>query len=239
MRTWITRTQPGADRLAKALNAHGYGAFTAPVLGIDRVPSPPPTGSFDWVVFVSEHAVAEAVVNGCLHASWRGCPTVAIGAPAERLLREHGVVPSMALAASAEDLVEKLRRPPKRMLIVKGEGGRDTLQRWLHEAGNEAVEWNVYRRRPLALNIAGEAIDAIVVGSGEGLQVVQRLWFDDDREAAVPLLAPSARVGDLAARLGFRNVVVTLGANPDAVLQGLCALTQPKERARGLRGRSA
>lgn len=236
MRVWITRTQPGADRLAKALTAHGYETFAAPVLGIERVPSQPPEGSFEQVVFVSEHAVAEAVANGCLRASWRGCPWLAIGAAAHRLLRGHGVAPGMAPAASSEDLIERLRPAPKRMLIVKGEGGSETLQRWLREANGEAAEWNVYRRRPLSPDIAGEAIDAIATSSGEGLRVVQRLWFGDHRSVAVLLLAPSSRVADMAERLGFHNVVVTLGANPDAVLDGLCAQSK---QSRGMSGRSA
>lgn len=233
MRVWIARTQPGAERLAKTLTAHGHDAFTAPVLDIERVPSQPPAGRFDWVVFVSEHAAAEGLANGCLHASWRDCPWATIGAAAERLLRRHGVAPSMAPASSAKDLIEKLPRAPKRMLIVKGEGGSDVLQRWLREGGGKAAEWNVYRRRPLAPKIAGEGIDAIAIGSGEGLRVVQRLWFDDGRTADVPLLAPSSRVGDLAARLGFRNVVVTLGANADAVLEGLRTVAKSREQSRG------
>ena len=232
MRVWITRTQPGADRLAKVLAQRGWRVFTEPVLRIEGAPSPAPTGRFDWVLFVSEHAVAEAVNNGCLQASWRDCPSAAIGSAAHNLLRCHGFVPGMAPATSSAEVMQRLRHPPERTLIVKGEGGSEALQRWLRAAGGEVVEWNVYRRRPLAPAIAGEAIDAIAIGSGEGLQVVGRLWFGARRDATVPLLVPSRRVHDLAARLGFRNVVVTLGANPDVVAEALDALPKSKEHCR-------
>ena len=234
MRAWITRTEPGASRLSAALEELGIGAFVAPVLRIEHRQEEPPQESFDFALFVSEHAVVHAASNGWRRAPWRDCPAAAIGAAADAALRKHGVAPCMPPQANAASVLRALRPPPARAIVVKGEGGREVLQQELRQRGGSVVEWNVYRRVPADVNIAGEKVDAIVVGSGEGAGIVAKVWFADGRSPTVPLLAPSKRVARFAARSGFANVVVTLGANPKAVAAALAGLRRNMQRRRWL-----
>ena len=234
MRVWITRTEPGATRLADALEQLGMTAFRAPALRIEQREVEAPQGPFDFALFVSEHAVAHAASNGWSGASWRGCPTAAIGAAANAALQARGIIPCMTPQADAASVFSALRPLPARTLVVKGEGGRDILQRKLRQRGKTVVEWEVYRRVGIAPNIAAEAIDAIVVGSGEGVRFVAKAWFGDGRDASTPLLAPSPRVAALAADSGFTNVVATLGANPAAVAAALVRLPRKHSREREL-----
>lgn len=224
MRVWITRTEPGATRLAAAIAPLGLPTFKAPVLHIQPNRAEPPPGRFDLAVFVSEHAVAHAASNGWAQAPWRDCPSVAIGASASAALRAHGVEPGMAAQANAAGVIEALAALadlPRRTLIVKGEGGRDTVQRFLRRQGAAVVEWNVYRRVATRPDLSGRQVHAIVASSGDAVRPIAAAWFADQRDGRVPLLASSARVAALAARSGFRNVVVTLGANPAAVAAAL------------------
>ena len=124
-------------------------------------------------------------------------------------------------------MIDRLDAPPPKTLIVKGEGGSDALQCWLREHGGTVVEWNVYRRLPARPCIAGERIDAVVVGSGEGMREVARLWQGAGRDPDVPVLAPSERVADMARGLGFPQTVATHGANADAVVTALEGLGVP------------
>lgn len=225
MRVWITRTEPGATRLAGAIEELGMTAFNASVLRIEPRAIDPPRGPFDFALFVSEHAVAHAANNGWLGASWRDCPTAAIGAAANAALQARGIAPCMPPQADAASVYSALRPLPARALIVKGEGGRDSLQRKLRQRGKAVVEWDVYRRVGIEPDIAGESIDAIVVGSGAGVPVVAKVWFGHGRRASTPLLAPSPRVAALATGSGFTNVVATLGANPAAVAAALVRLS--------------
>ena len=231
MRVWITRTEPGATRLAAALEQLGLTTFKAPVLRIEPCSVKPPLGHFDLALFVSEHAVVHAAGNGWIHAPWRGCPSAAVGAPASAALREHGVAPCMAAQASAASVFNALAAVPERTLIVKGEGGRTVLQRKLQCAGGAVVEWNVYRRAAVRPNLAGQEVDAIVASSGAAVDAIAEAWFAHRRDAAAPLLVPSPRVAKLAARAGFEDVVVTLGANPAAVAAALCRLARVDGRS--------
>ncbi len=223
MRVWVTSTEPGASRCATALTARGFAVFKAPALHIERLPSPPPSGRFDLVLFVSENAVSSAAANGWPDVHWRHSPTAAIGAAAEVAMRAHDVEPCMPWLADAAAVVHALA-PPPRTLIVKGEGGRDVVQRWLRARHREVVEWNVYRRLAAAPPIGGERIDAIVAASGDGLGAIAQLWFACRRPAGVPLLAPSARVAELAREAGFKSVIVTPGANATAVATALAEI---------------
>ena len=235
VRVWIARTEPGAQRLAAALAERGIAAFKAPVLNIAPCPSMAPEGRFDFVLFVSEHAIANAARFGWLNADWLNCPSAAIGAVGDSALRRHGVVPCMAPPRSAAAVIDRLDIPPPKTLIVKGEGGSDALQGWLREHGGTVVEWNVYRRLPARPCIAGEHIDAVVVGSGEGMREVARLWRDAGRDPTLPVLAPSERVADMARGLGFLQTVATHGANADAVVTALECLGVPNGGRAGAR----
>ena len=222
MRVWLTRTEPGATRQATALAAHGFGVLKAPVLAIEPLQTTPPEGSFDVVVFVSEHAVSCAAANG-----WLCGPAMPIGTAAVRALQARGVVPSWPAQANSQGVVDVLAAsPPGRVLVVKGVGGQTTLQDWLRSRERTVVEWDVYRRVPLDPVISGERVDAIVVSSGDGLRVVEQLWSAERREARIPLLVPSKRVADLAWAMGFERVVVTAGAGSAAVVDALLELRE-------------
>ena len=222
MRVWLTRTEPGATRQASALAEHGFDVLKAPALGIETLRAPAPEEPFDVVVFVSEHAVSCAAAN-----DWRTGPALPIGTATARALRARGVEPSWPAQANAQGVVDVLApSPPGRVLVVKGQGGRTTLQDWLRSRQRTAVEWDVYRRVPLAPGISGQRVDAIVASSGDGLRVVEQLWFAERRDARVALLVPSERVADLAGTMGFERVVVTAGAGASAVLDALLELRE-------------
>ena len=222
MRVWLTRTEPGATRQAGALAKHGFDVLKAPALGIEPLQATAPDERFDVAVFVSEHAVSCAAANG-----WGGGPAMPVGTATARALRALGVKPGWPPQDNAQAVVETLApSPPARTLIVKGIGGRTTLQDWLTAQGRTAVEWDVYRRVRLDPAISGEDIDAIVTGSGDGLRVVEQLWFAERRDARVALLVPSERVADLAKAMGFERVVVTHGAGSSAVVEALLKLRE-------------
>ena len=218
--------------MAAAIEQLGLTAFKAPVLRIEPCRAKPPQGPFDFALFVSEHAVVHAAANGWLHAPWRDCPTAAIGAAASAALRERGVLPCMPPQADAAGVSHALPASPGTSLIVKGEGGRDLLQSKLRHRGGTVVEWDVYRRTVVKLDLAGEHIDAVVASSAEGAGAIADAWFAAGRSARVPLFVPSERVAEVAARAGFENVVVTLGANPTAVGAALASTAQRIARTR-------
>lgn len=221
MRIWVTRTEPGAGRLASALRREGHGVLLAPVLAIVPTGAPPPAGGFDFVLFVSEHAVHNAVAGGWRQAEWADCPSAAIGDVGEAALRNVGVAPCLAGLRDAAGVVAALPAAPDRSLIVKGEDGRQVVQNWLRRQGGSVREWNVYRRRRRTPGIGDQAIDAIVAGSGDGVSAIAEVWLGGRRDPGVRLLVPSPRVARQAVGLGFHNIVVTLGAKPSSVVAAL------------------
>ena len=225
MRVWVTRTEPGAGRLSRRLTGAGYAVLNAPVLHIEDTSNAAPTACFDFVLFVSSHAVecAFATVWGPALA-----PGVAagIGRAAETALRSRGIRPRLRGVTNAAAVTRALVTPPPRTLVVKGEGGRDVVQNWVRSHGASVVEWDVYRRVPAKPSLGDERIDAIVAASGDGVREVAALWFAGGRSGSVPLLVPSARVAGIAASYGFENAVVTAGAADDIVVAALETLRE-------------
>ena len=232
---WVSRTEPGASRLAERLASLGYGVVKAPVLQIEPTRCPPPSGTFDFALFVSEHAVVHGLGSG-----WRppaNTVVAAIGRAGERALRQFGVEPGLTGLADATAVTTAWTSPPPCSLIVKGEDGRDVVQEWLRLAGSAVSEWNVYQRMPARLSIHGRRIDVIVAASGEGVKRIAEVWLGGqpmrggsptDRvpwsatcPAGVTMFVPSERVRALAKDAGFTDLCVTLGASDDAVIAGL------------------
>lgn len=230
---WITRSQPGAERLAQRLRTAGWQCLLAPVLQIEAVAlqQPLPQG-LDVAVALSEHAVANAPAELWAQAK----QIVAVGAQSAKALALRGLAAEVPVVASSEGLLagplKDLLRPGLRLALVSGEGGRNLLQETLEAAGVSVFEAVVYRRVAVTAIAADlTQVAAIVVSSGDGFKAAGRLWFASSQRRDVPIFAPSQRVADLAADIGFGSAINCGGADPDSVLAALA-----RERGGALAG---
>ena len=139
MSVWITRSEPGASRLAARLEAAGYLPLTAPVMAIEPIAVSPPADPFDAAVFVSEQAVAPGLAAlARAGVDPAEVQVFAVGPRTAKVLREHGISARYPEPASSEGLLglsELVEVSGRGVLLLCGEGGRDLLERELAGRG--------------------------------------------------------------------------------------------------------
>ena len=219
LRVWVTRPEHQAEPLCQLIEAQGGKAVRLPLLSIKPPQEPAAArqllarvGEFDWAVFTSINAVQQGVTLAPANVRWpRQC--VCIGAGTARALEAAGLGKGLAPdgGSSSEDVLslpvlQNLRG--QRVLIVKGEGGRDLLPRVLGSRGAQVEQAEVYRRvpaefKPKQLETLVSEIDAIVVTSGEALEHLASLASQRSALFAAQLVVPSQRVVQMAQDLGF------------------------------------
>ena len=234
----VTRPAHQADRLCRLIEAHGGRAVRFPALEI-REPRNPEVArallaaanGFDLLIFVSANAVERAAADLPTPLS---PPIAAVGEATARALRRHGLVPSILPLGGADS--EGLLAAPaladvtgKRVLIVRGEGGRALLGDTLGARGAAVRHAEIYRRAlpaadPAAL-LAGwrETVDVVTVTSRELLDNLLVLLGDAGRALllATPLVVISDRLAAAARAAGFGRVTVADSALDEAVLEGV------------------
>nr|WP_207203859.1 uroporphyrinogen-III synthase [Pseudomonas sp. TH31] len=127
------------------------------------------------------------------------------------------------------ELREAIARPDPRVLIMRGEGGRELLAERLRELGASVDYLELYRRglpryatAALPDRIEAERLNGLVVSSGQGFEHLHQLAGDAwPRLARLPLFVPSPRVAELARAAGAQTVVDCRGANAAALLTAL------------------
>ncbi|WP_133650758.1 fused uroporphyrinogen-III synthase HemD/membrane protein HemX [Paraburkholderia flava] len=238
-----------ADTLASDLAQAGIATFDFPLLEIADVADDGPLRAalasldrYALVVFVSPNAVDHAFARYA--AIWpHALPVGVVGPGSVAALARHGVeapafsviCPSVAadesarfdseaLYASLETTLGERAFEGKRVLIVRGDGGREWLADRLREAGAEVETVAAYRRlvpeppigawaRVHAL-LAGEA-HAWLVTSSEGVRNLVELGeahlTADElvRLKRASLVAPHPRIAEIARGLGFDSITVS------------------------------
>lgn len=234
----VTRPAHQADRLCRLIEAHGGHAVRFPALEIQEPRNPAPARSeleaanrCELLVFVSANAVDRAASH--LPSPLR--PAIAaVGEATARALRRHGLEPSV-LPVGTADSEGLLAAPPlaamtgKRVLIVRGEGGRPLLGDTLTARGAEVRYAEVYRRAlPAAdprrlLASWRQTVDVVTVTSRELLDNLLALLGDAGRPLllATPLVVISDRLAAAARAAGFTRVTVSASALDEAVLDGV------------------
>jgi len=169
-------------------------------------------------------------------------PWFSVGAATAQILAEHGLDVSYPL--SADDSEALLALPaftqavtcsePK-VLIVRGEGGREMLAERLRQLGAQVDYLELYRRtlpsypaHTLLERIKAERLNALVVSSGQGFEHLQQLAGDAwPQLSGMTLFVPSPRVAQIARDAGAKNVVDCRGASAAALLAALRAHPVP------------
>jgi len=227
----VTRPTGQAAHLATELAARGARPVLYPVLEIRDIDDIAPVldaairlESFDLAVFVSPNAIEKALALILPRRSWPAALRVAaLGKSSERELARHGIhdVISPPLRFDSEALLELPELSAvqgKRVVIFRGEGGRELLGDTLKARG-AAIEYvTCYRRAKPSLDPAPllklweeGRLDAVTLTSSEGLrnfvEMVGHLghaWLKK-----TPAFLPHVRIAEQARSLGLANVVPT------------------------------
>jgi uroporphyrinogen-III synthase len=162
----VTRPEQQALPLCRLLEARGALAFQLPAIDIQpsgdsaelrhRIAAMPP---FDLVIFTSANAVRFGVT---LLEHPPDAPLAVIGSATARALAQAGQTVTVA-PAHGFDSESLLRHPAlaqprgRRVLIIKGTGGRDLLRTQLTHRGAEVTIADVYRRERAAHGAAALA----------------------------------------------------------------------------------
>jgi uroporphyrinogen-III synthase len=238
----VTRPAEQAEHLASTLADLGAHPVLFPVLAIAPLDDPSPLldaairlDGFDLAVFVSPNAVAQALEVILARRPWPARLRVAtMGRSSERELARFGIAdivsPQQRFDSEALLALPQLQdMAGKRVVIFRGDGGRDLIHDTLQARGATVEYVTAYRRSrpridpaPLLALWGDGRLDAVTLTSSEGLR---NLWdilgkLGQSWLKKTPLFVPHARIAAVARELGLKYIFIT-GPGDDGLVAGL------------------
>lgn len=254
MTAWrLLLTRPAAEsaELAATLAAHDVFSCSLPLLQIEALAESAEQRAlildldrYCAVIVVSKPAARFGLA--LLDRYWPQPPLApswfAVGASTAQILEDYGLNATFPECADASEallalpqLTAALAVHSPRVLIMRGEGGRELIAERLRGQGVTVDYLQLYRRSlpaypPAALieQLSAQRLNGVLVSSGQGFAHLVQLAADNwPQVARLPLFVPSARVAAQARAAGAENVVDCRGASAAALLAALRALPVP------------
>lgn len=241
----VTRPAVQAEALCGLIEAAGGVPIRFPVLAIEAVEVTATLRAelarldqYDLAIFISANAV-HCTLDALTQQAWPArVPIAVVGQATARAAHARGL--SVALCPHADFSSAGLLALPdlqqvqgKRILILRGSGGREHLREQLQARGAQVTYLEVYRRvrpdsDPSALLTRWQAgeVDAVLLASNESLQNLQAMigTLGQDLLRKSTLIVASARTEQCARELGLRGVIrVAQDATDHAMLAALRA----------------
>jgi uroporphyrinogen-III synthase len=240
----VTRPRGQAGELAARIAAAGGTALLYPAMEIDDLEDRAPLQGiidrlhgFDLAVFVSPTAVQRALALVRERRPWPAqLATAAVGRASRAELERQGIPGALSPSTGADSeallaLPELAGVAGKRVVIFRGEGGRELLGDTLAERGAAVTYAACYRRSPPRQDVAPllrawsqGTVHALTSSSSAGLaNLAVRLGGEAGRRLAeTPVFVSHARIAEAARRLGAGKVI-TCGPGDDEMLEALVA----------------
>jgi uroporphyrinogen-III synthase len=240
----LTRPAEDCAALAQTLAAQGVVSHCMPLLAIEALDETPEQRSafadlqrYCAVIVVSKPAARIGLQLLAQHgAPTPDLPWFSVGAATAAVLAEQGLgVHFPDLGDDSEALLalpalqQAIAAPAPRVLILRGEGGREFLAERLRSQGVSVDYLPLYRRvlpqyapGELSRQVRAERLNGLVVSSGQGFEHLLQLAGDDwPALARLPLFVPSPRVAEQARAAGAQIVVDCRGASAAALQAAL------------------
>ena len=238
----VTRPAHQAIRLAEAISAMGADTFLFPTLAIlpaeltdEDKETIRQIDQYDIIIFISPNAVehglnhiqalTELPDNILLATIGQGSAT----SLKSKLGKQADIVPKENFNSEGLLATDSLQNVSnKRILIIRGNGGREHLKQTLQQRGASVDYLNVYQRVKPATNttdleqyLQNNQIAAIVITSAESLKNLLLLTPKKvtSHLLQVPLLLINKRLVAIAKEAGFNNqLLVTTEASDDSII---------------------
>jgi len=242
-RLLLTRPAEDCAALAQTLAAQGVASHCMPLLAIEALAETAEQRStfaelqrYCAVIVVSKPAARIGLQLLARHAA-PDLPWFSVGAATAAVLAEEGL--RVYFPDSGDDSEALLALPAlhqaiattaaPRVLILRGEGGREFLAERLRSQGLAVDYLPLYRRvlpqyapGELGQCVRAERLNGLVVSSGQGFEHLLQLAGDDwPALARLPLFVPSPRVAEQARHAGAEIVVDCRGASAAALQAAL------------------
>ena len=241
----VTRPAAQAEPLCQQLTDAGARVWRLPAMTIEPLGHAAghraaigPLDHYQRIIFVSANAVTYGVcLLEALRTSSGPAPEIlAIGPATAQALADAGHTVALPPGGSydSETLLaatELQQVQGERILIVRGEGGREHLAQSLHARGAKVHYADVYRRvlppttalliEQVALAeqaLANGALHVVTATSSELLDNTLRLFPDASCLSGITWLAGSRRIGQRVRELGYEGAVVVADRPDDAGL---------------------
>ncbi|HEY9146167.1 MAG TPA: uroporphyrinogen-III synthase [Thiobacillus sp.] len=236
----VTRPVHQAATLAQMVKAAGGEAFVFPALAIEAVAAERLADALEYLagadiaIFISPNAaqfgMAAIRARGGLPDALQ---VFAVGPGTARALAEWGV--ENVITPDGQDSEALLALPQmqavagRRVVIVRGVGGRPLVADTLRARGADVQFLECYRRTcphadaaPLLARWQAGGIDAVTVASAETLHNLAVLLGEPGASllTATPLFVPHEKIAEAARRFGIAHVVATQGGDA-GLLDGL------------------
>lgn len=238
----VTRPVHQAELLCALIEAQGGRAWRLPSLAILNGPADRSAlaalDDYDLAIFTSANAVDKAL---SLRAPAPWPPNVriaAVGAATAQALMARGLL-EVLIAPPPYDSESLLTLPAlqnvvgQRIVVLRGEGGREMLADTLRARGAHVDYCEVYRRvrpeidtGPVVQAWQDGAIHVVTATSAQGLRNLLVMLGDTGAALlrATPLVVVNARMIQLAAELGFLHPpLVAEAASDEALVAALIA----------------
>ena len=243
-RILVTRPAAQSAALASLIAERGGVAICFPLLDIlpaddwqcleDAVSR---LDQFALAIFISPNAVEFSLPRLLARRPWPAClQAAAIGPGTVSRLADFGITETI-VPQGRYDSEALLDLPPlqagciygKRVLILRGNGGRELLAETLRTRGATVECVACYRREPPSDNsvivslLHNNGLDALTLSSSEGLRNLLDMLDTGSRERllALPVFVPHQRIAEEAERHGLRHVVLT-GPADAGLVEGMC-----------------
>ncbi len=233
LRVLVTRPAHQADILCRLIEDAGGRPLRFPALAIEGPRHPTAlrrqlaTAAYDWIIFVSRNAVAyfqqldgaRALGNARIAAVGKGTASALeawLGRQPDGLPGDRFDSEGLLAVPEFADMTGR------RVLIVRGDGGRELLATTLRERGATVEYAEVYRRTLPTIDPAtlgpepAKAVDLVTATSSEALANLDRMlgpWLHD-----LPLAVMAGRIADNARQAGYRGPILVAAEASDRAL---------------------
>ncbi|WMC10565.1 uroporphyrinogen-III synthase [Oceanimonas pelagia] len=238
----VLRPEPQSHRLCETLRRAGHQPVATPLLsfapGAELEQAPAllnGLGGGDYVIAVSVQAVNFA--DNALKTRglpWPDVTYVAVGEATGRAFAAVGVANALVPDDPRSEgmiALPQLQQPAgRRVVILRGDGGRDMMAPTLAQRGARVDYCEVYRRcyrddagGELVKEWQHRGVDSIIITSGGLLQHLFQLAANSARDWLLSrlVIVPSMRVAEQARALGFTHIINAKGASDPALLSAL------------------
>ncbi|NAW57676.1 MULTISPECIES: uroporphyrinogen-III synthase [unclassified Vibrio] len=240
MTVLVTRPAPAGQQLCQQLAQVGQPAIYHPLISIDpgrelselltRLPHS------DILIAVSQHAAhfADLTLSQNQHPWPTNTLYLAVGQKTAHVLskatQQKVHYPDISDSEHLLQLPQLQQVQDKKILILRGNGGRELIYDTLTARGAHVHYLEAYQRHNLVFDAKrsvadwqAQQVDTLVVTSAEQLRFLFaqlpaaiQPWVQKQR-----LLVPSARICTQAHQLGFRHVVNVGGASNNEIMKAL------------------